>query len=308
MWRAQRSATASKPVVQLHRLREVLALVGFTRFEAVTPDIDGEYDTDVERAAARARAEVVPGRREPRRRDLRSASAGRRDELAARPAVERAARAAGRGHRALGEERKSKRPFPGGPYVLLHTLSHLLMQSLSMRCGYPASSIRERIYADVEGERYGLLLYTASPDAEGTLGGLVQQARQIEAHLRRRAARGGAVLERPRLRPARSRQGHGGALASRRRLPRLLADRRDVVRDAQRLPRPGARRADARRSRTRRTSPRSRDRPAARTSESHPQPPFAIVIGGAPRTPLHLRCRALECAFQRTWPPTRLAP
>ena len=37
-------------VIQLHRLREVLALVGFTRFEAVTPDINGEYETDVERA------------------------------------------------------------------------------------------------------------------------------------------------------------------------------------------------------------------------------------------------------------------
>ncbi|MFY9562512.1 MAG: hypothetical protein WAQ52_19945, partial [Terriglobales bacterium] len=37
-------------VIQLHRLREVLALVGFTRLEAVTPDINGEYETDVERA------------------------------------------------------------------------------------------------------------------------------------------------------------------------------------------------------------------------------------------------------------------
>jgi hypothetical protein len=37
-------------VIQLHRLREVVALVGFTRLEAVTPDIQGEYETDVERA------------------------------------------------------------------------------------------------------------------------------------------------------------------------------------------------------------------------------------------------------------------
>jgi hypothetical protein len=57
------------------------------------------------------------------------------------------------------------------------------LQSLSMRCGYPASSIRERVYVDPDGDRYGLLLYTASSDAEGTLGGLVQQARDIEAHL-----------------------------------------------------------------------------------------------------------------------------
>ena len=53
-----------------------------------------------------------------------------------------------------------------------------------MRCGYPAASIRERIYADYEGKRFALLLYTASPDAEGTLGGLVQEARRVEDHLR----------------------------------------------------------------------------------------------------------------------------
>ena len=57
------------------------------------------------------------------------------------------------------------------------TLSHLLIQSLSMRCGYPASSIRERVYADAESQHFGILLYTGSPDAEGTLGGLVQQGR-----------------------------------------------------------------------------------------------------------------------------------
>ena len=31
--------------------------------------------------------------------------------------------------------------------------------------------------------RFGLLLFTGTPDAEGTLGGLVQQARNIEDHL-----------------------------------------------------------------------------------------------------------------------------
>ena len=43
--------------------------------------------------------------------------------------------------------------------------------------------IGERIYADAETQRYGILLYTGSPDAEGTLGGLVQQGRYIEDHL-----------------------------------------------------------------------------------------------------------------------------
>ena len=49
-WRHSKRSDSIEAVIQLHRLREVLALVGFTRFEAVTPDINGEYETDVERA------------------------------------------------------------------------------------------------------------------------------------------------------------------------------------------------------------------------------------------------------------------
>ena len=52
-----------------------------------------------------------------------------------------------------------------------------------MRCGYPASSIREWIYAEYVSDNYGVLLYTASSDADGTLGGLVQEARHMEDHL-----------------------------------------------------------------------------------------------------------------------------
>ena len=49
-WRHSKRSDGIESVIQVHRLREVLALVGFTRFEAVTPDINGEYETDVERA------------------------------------------------------------------------------------------------------------------------------------------------------------------------------------------------------------------------------------------------------------------
>jgi len=101
----------------------------------------------------------------------------------ARPAVKERLADLAAGHQRWNDDRKTQRAFPGGPYVLLHTLSHLLIQSLAMRCGYPASSIRERIYADAETERFGVLLYTGSPDADGTLGGLVQQARYIEDHV-----------------------------------------------------------------------------------------------------------------------------
>ncbi len=65
---------------------------------------------------------------------------------------------------------------------MLHTLSHLLITAVSLDCGYASSSIRERIYVAKSG--YGILLYTASPDAEGTLGGLVESADRIDRYLR----------------------------------------------------------------------------------------------------------------------------
>ncbi|HEY9723617.1 MAG TPA: DUF1998 domain-containing protein [Oscillatoriaceae cyanobacterium] len=61
--------------------------------------------------------------------------------------------------------------------VLIHTLSHLLIRQLAFECGYDSSSMRERLYVSHEPETkmLGLLLYTASGDSEGTLGGLVRQ-------------------------------------------------------------------------------------------------------------------------------------
>ena len=177
-WRRSDGVNGIADVIQLHRLREVLALAGFTRFEAVTPDIHGEYDSDVVRAAIAEEPSWFPAvenRGEGLFLRLRTEAV---DDWLGRLAVKRRLDALAKGHTRWAESRKSARGFPGGPYVLLHTLSHLLIQSLAMQCGYPASSLRERVYA--EDGRYGLLIYTGSPDAEGTLGGLVQQARHVE--------------------------------------------------------------------------------------------------------------------------------
>ena len=182
-WRRSTRCDGIEAVIQLHRLREILALTGFTRFEAVTPDIQGEYETDVERAEIAlepAWFPAVENRGEGVFIQLRAEAV---KSWLGRGAVKQRIDALASGHKRWVEDRRSQRPFPGGPYVLLHTLSHLLIQSLAMRCGYPASSIRERIYTDAQAERFGILLYTGSPDAEGTLGGLVQQARHLEDHL-----------------------------------------------------------------------------------------------------------------------------
>ncbi|PZH17192.1 hypothetical protein C1I97_05495 [Streptomyces sp. NTH33] len=72
-------------------------------------------------------------------------------------------------------------------FVLLHTLAHLLIRQLSFESGYTTASLRERIYARSEQDQYGILVYTAAGDAEGTLGGLVRQGeppRLVETLLR----------------------------------------------------------------------------------------------------------------------------
>jgi hypothetical protein len=183
VWRRTGRSDGIEAVIQLHRLREVLALVGFTRLEAVMPDINGEYETDVERAQIAIEPTWFPAVENRGEGIFVLLRADAVERWLERDGVKERLDGLRQGHARWAKEHKSKRLFPGGPYVLLHTLSHLLIQSLAMRCGYPASSLRERIYADVGGKRFGILLYTASPDADGTLGGLVQQARHFEDHL-----------------------------------------------------------------------------------------------------------------------------
>lgn len=63
-------------------------------------------------------------------------------------------------------------------FVLLHSLAHSLINQLSFDCGYGSASLRERIYCNLDEQTEpmnGILIYTASGDAEGTMGGLVRQ-------------------------------------------------------------------------------------------------------------------------------------
>lgn len=64
--------------------------------------------------------------------------------------------------------------WPGPRYLLLHSLAHVLMREFALESGYSAASIRERLYArGGTAPMAGLLIYTAASDSEGTLGGLV---------------------------------------------------------------------------------------------------------------------------------------
>jgi hypothetical protein len=75
-------------------------------------------------------------------------------------------------------------------FVLMHTLAHVIINQLSFDCGYGSASLRERLYCDLSDPTrpmQGILIYTASGDSEGTMGGLVRQARRgrLESTIRR---------------------------------------------------------------------------------------------------------------------------
>jgi len=162
-------------VLLLERLREVSALVGFTRVEP--PDQGG-----VRAPICRDAPEWVPANQvhgegvfiqfDEERLTEWASSAGVRS-------LEAQMRAGHRGWRIKREILPPDDGFPGMRYVLLHTLAHLLIRELALECGYNAASIRERVYADTEGDRSqaGILIYTAAADSDGTLGGLVDLGR-----------------------------------------------------------------------------------------------------------------------------------
>jgi hypothetical protein len=61
--------------------------------------------------------------------------------------------------------------------MLLHTLSHLLIRQLETESGYPAASLKERIYSSTgKVPMSGVLIYVAVPDVVGSLGGLAELA------------------------------------------------------------------------------------------------------------------------------------
>lgn len=60
-------------------------------------------------------------------------------------------------------------------FVYLHSLSHSIIRSLSVESGYSSSSLRERIYLDVDSgpPRGGFIIYATQPGSDGTSGGLI---------------------------------------------------------------------------------------------------------------------------------------
>lgn len=168
-------------VVLVEKLREVSACIGFTRITSPGDFAEsGELPEEHRAPLSRRPSLWVPAA------EVRGEGIFLQFDEAAiqtwtqQPAVQAFERQVFQAHVSWRRARRLPDPmvgFPGVRYMLLHSFAHALMRQFALECGYTVASIRERIYAlpptDDDGPMAGVLLYTAAPDSEGTLGGLV---------------------------------------------------------------------------------------------------------------------------------------
>jgi hypothetical protein len=131
-------------IVLVHRLREVVAQVGFTRFEAASPDMEGELEMGVRRAALARETSWLPA--------IENKGEGiflqfRKQELETwfkRPEVQARGRQLLAGFECWKTEHQgTHREFPNLLCLMLHSFSHMLITAVSLECGYPASTPRQ---------------------------------------------------------------------------------------------------------------------------------------------------------------------
>lgn len=177
-------------VVLAERLREVRSLIGFTRIESPGDYTElGDFPKDQCVPLCRSLPKWVPTS-EVRGEGVFLQFSEEAIETWIKKTKERdaefvEAHRRWRGNRGL----EPNDGYPTMRYVLLHTLAHALIRQFSLECGYTMASIRERIYSRAPGAdeepMAGILLYTAAPDSEGTLGGLVSlgEPKSLGRHL-----------------------------------------------------------------------------------------------------------------------------
>jgi hypothetical protein len=71
-------------------------------------------------------------------------------------------------------------------FVWWHTLAHRIINALAVDSGYASASVRERVFIQTDSDGNaggGILLYTAQPGGDGTLGGLIALAADFESVL-----------------------------------------------------------------------------------------------------------------------------
>jgi hypothetical protein len=164
-------------VVLLDRLREVNALVGYTRVES-PDDTNDSGEGPAMASLCSHNPDWVPAVDVHGEGIFIKFNEVAISEWEKIKAVKERDQLLRKGHTAWRKARdlNPEEGYPGIRYVLLHTFAHILIRELALECGYNAASIRERIYASNEPQSpmAGILIYTAAADSDGTLGGLVE--------------------------------------------------------------------------------------------------------------------------------------
>jgi hypothetical protein len=177
-------------IVLVEKLREVRALIGFTRIESPR-DFDSPLEVPPERRMRLSRRDPtwIPA--------SETRGEGIFFQFREKAIEEWLAKTKKydaeffEGHKRWRASKNLPNPesgYPGLRFILLHTFGHAVIRQLSVECGYTTASISERIYSrsPAEGEPMaGVLIYTSAPDSEGTLGGLcaLGQPNKLSRHL-----------------------------------------------------------------------------------------------------------------------------
>ena len=231
-------------VVKVHRLREVIAQVGFTRFEASAPDVNGELELGVERAALSLNEQWLPavenrgegvfiGLKTESIEALAQAGVG---ADASRATAARVRRVEGNAVRRV-EGHLRRHALRDAPHAV----------ALADHGGVARLRLRRQLHP--RAHLRGAARATAScstppvPTRRARWAAWSRPPDRMRTYLRTSAGAWRAVLERPRLRPASAGQPGRGPLPARRRVPRLCAVAGEFVRAAERLPRSRARRS-----------------------------------------------------------------
>lgn len=169
-----------KSVIQVRKLLEVRALTGFTRIESKGgPFGGGGEDVDIAPISRDSNLEWLPAVEVRGEGLFFEFNSDALDIWAANTEVQN------RVNKMITAQETRSNDAPVTPseqeireksrFIVLHSFAHAVMRALALDCGYSGASIRERIYSSVEvgREMSGVLLYTASPDSEGSLGGLI---------------------------------------------------------------------------------------------------------------------------------------
>ena len=161
---ARRAAATVDQLVAVDKLKEIMVLTGFRRAngETVTPpDITGESDW---RPAIELYGEGL----------FFTLDESLLQRWESNPTL-------------ASRTTAFKQRYPSAPlrtdveissrFILCHTLAHLMIRQIEATAGYPAASLKERIYCSNGTEPMaGALIYVAVPDEQGSLGGVMELA------------------------------------------------------------------------------------------------------------------------------------